>query len=607
MWIKEAPALTVARGSKGSGKTDWLIERLSRVLSDGADPADLVVFAASPSAAAALAQRIECQLGCEVKVSTPMQLAADVLSTQGNASDVKPAPRIILPHERSMLLEDLKTSGMKPGRLKAMLEFFEHSWMDAVPSSEFLEYRDEYDLHELCASYLAFYGGTLSSEAPLRALDAIKASAHLRSAFARPFVFVDDAQLLSKASQRLLLAITKEGLFSTIDPEANFAVYERYPSDPRLAWIGGSVLPDDIVLLESKPKTPARYLDEASPEDELSAIVASISALISENPYARMYVACPNKTWKAMIAGSLQKAGLNCFVTGRESILTRRATDPSTSAPVKAASLLMLAANPADSMAWRSLLGCDVHLSNSAGVAALREALSSRCVGFVEAVEAACAAEAAGELSELLPEASKYALASARDIVTRYRAAKLVLAKLEGLSGPELVAELCKAVYSNDAGEARQLASIIAQLAGAGSPLAERGATELAQGLVASVLYPTPPESARIIVGDYAGITGLSPDHVFMTGAVEGFIIDRRFFSGAETNEEKKQAEIAKRRAMVYQTLGGACPCTVSSFKTLPAEHAERWGARICRISAKTGKRMALVARSELVDPYVKA
>lgn len=606
MWRKEPPTITVAKGSKGSGKTEWLINKIGQALADGAKPTDMMVMAASPTAAAALAQRIEGQLACEIEVRVPMMLAEDILRARDEAQGNVRPKRILLPHERQMLFEDLKATGMQPGRIKGMLDFFEHSWMDAKPSSEFLAYQDEVDLLEFCSICLSFYGVTLPTEVPLEALSAVEDCLDLRASFAKRVVFVDDIQLLSAASQRLMTFLAKESMFATMDPAANYPVFEKHPCNPGSVWENNLMYPDEVVTLEGPSAVVALLHDEETPDDEIGAVVARISKHTFDNPYTRIYVACPSKAWKVKVAAGLQKAKQPCYVTGRESMLVRKAADPQASAPIKAASLLVLMAKPDDSMAWRSLFACDVHLMNSAGVAALRDMFAPHGECLVEAVEAACAAEASGTLEDLLPEASRFALASVRDLVVRYRGTKIALAKLKDMKGPELVAELCKLVCPDDAAEARQLARLVAELAGGGAPLADRDAQDLAKALVSSVLYPTIPEGVKIIVGDCSEATGMSFDHVFLTGAVEGFLVPRRFYDLAETTEEKQRAEIAKRETMVYQTVGGAPSCEISSFRSLPAEDAERLGVRIRRIGVKAGVRMAAAARCEIVDPYIK-
>lgn len=107
-------ARTCVLGGARTGKTDFLARRAEELAErDGA--ASVLVLAASPDAARSLARRIE---NADVRVTTPRELELELLADPRAQAATGRRPRLLLPFEENILLEDVKTSGVRPKRLR---------------------------------------------------------------------------------------------------------------------------------------------------------------------------------------------------------------------------------------------------------------------------------------------------------------------------------------------------------------------------------------------------------------------------------------------------------------------------------------------------------
>jgi len=221
-------------GALGTGKTRALVERVARLLDGGADPRDLLVFAASPVAVdathARLAERLGAERAADVRVCTPRAFALEVLGTPQGRAFTGREPRVLLSYEVNVLMEDMKTSGLRAGRLKEMLKFFYRSWTElADDDPNWLCTDEELQVHGLLKDCLAFSRGMLEPEVANFALNCLRADAQALEAARVPHVLVDDYQALGRASQLLAGMVARTSLTVAGDAFASAQVYESYP------------------------------------------------------------------------------------------------------------------------------------------------------------------------------------------------------------------------------------------------------------------------------------------------------------------------------------------------------------------------------------------
>lgn len=225
-------------GKVASGKTEALVHRAVEYLSGQSNDKSVLVLAASPDAAEALKRHLAAALDTPantlgkqgVRVSTPRAIALEVLGNPKAQAACGRKPRLLLPFEENILLEDVKASGLHPKRLREMLKFFYRSWTeltDGEPS--WLVSEEEVQVHSLLKECLAFTGGILPNELSNLAVKWLRADETACEAASYDLVLVDDYQLLSRASQVLAGLLAREGLVVTGDMQATSEVFEEYP------------------------------------------------------------------------------------------------------------------------------------------------------------------------------------------------------------------------------------------------------------------------------------------------------------------------------------------------------------------------------------------
>ena len=225
-------------GKVASGKTEALVHRVVEYLSGQSNSKGILVLAASPDAAKTLKRHLAVALDIPtntlgeqgVRVSTPRAIALEVLGNPKAQAACGRKPRLLLPFEENILLEDVKASGLRPKRLREMLKFFYRSWTElADDEPSWLVSEEEVQVHSLLKECIAFTGGILPNELSNLAVKWLRADVTAREAASYDLVLVDDYQLLSRASQVLAGLLAREGLVVTGDMQATSEVFEEYP------------------------------------------------------------------------------------------------------------------------------------------------------------------------------------------------------------------------------------------------------------------------------------------------------------------------------------------------------------------------------------------
>lgn len=375
--VPRAAEATAYVGGSSFGRTQALADGVVALLAHGESAGDVVVYVATPWAVAETRRQLAARLGgkaADIDVLTPREQALRILDA-GRARELTGRkPRLMAPFERNALLEDMKTTGIKPGRLRKMLDFFSRAWATCEDFSDgWLVNDEERGVHDTVKGYLAMTGGVLDAEVSNLALRYLLSVEGAAIPFAHRHVLVDDYQSLCRASQLLVNALADESLAVGVDISATSPVFERYPyaggMDELLAMHPGLHVVHMVPAMGPAPEV--RAFD--GPHEELGGIVDLVNACLADGVPAReICVVAPNKVWCAAVVRGLEDGGVACTTVEDARALSGDVRDMTRCEVARAYTLLALVADSEDAVAWRSWCGFGDALLRNTAFAALR-------------------------------------------------------------------------------------------------------------------------------------------------------------------------------------------------------------------------------------------
>ena len=710
-------------GKVASGKTEALVHRAVEYLSGQSNGKNVLVLAASPDAAEALKRHLATALDIPtdtlgkrgVRVSVPRAIALEVLSDPRAQAACGRKPRLLLPFEENILLEDVKASGLRPKRLREMLKFFYRSWTElADDEPSWLVSEEEAQVHGLLKECLAFTGGILPNELSNLAVKWLHADATAREAASYDLVLVDDYQLLSRASQVLAGLLAREGLIVTGDVQATTEVFEEYPfatgliefaqadgvrvtrldacwnsaavhaccenligaaqtheqesrdlagadgdgergahalagtnGDGRqearyLAGAGGNgeqgahalagannesaqerVTPQaghsPATTMEASPRTacaetapvkkPAGCASaHAFPtaEAEIAHVAQHITDAIEKGAQpGEFYLAAPNGVWAKSLSRSLEARGISTVQRPSARMLSGDPRDLERCKTLRLFTLLALAADPRDMLAWRSWCGFGDWLTDNPGFAALRRYATRQGLAPYDALAAVAADSPCQEAFGELDAAEQ---ASLERISQAFEAGQAALKQLEGLEGCQLIDAAwglldCKQhAQETTTGQERVPADLL-RLLDTENPETAQDAASLVDRLLAALREPRFPLAQNAVrIGDLVASHGFSYRTVVLSGFVNGFIPKHAYFDPVKTPLDRMGLLYGADARRVYQAAGCAREeLLVTAFTQMDALQAERLDLKVDRVFMREGKRLARISPSELI------
>ena len=124
--------LAKVEGAERSGKTQALVARCAHLIQNGEAPASILVAVTNAFAAQAFRKRLRRALpanligaALSVRVCTALDAAVSVLDEPAAREATGRVPRILNSAEYNFFLEDLKTIGEHPRKLRSMLGFLD--------------------------------------------------------------------------------------------------------------------------------------------------------------------------------------------------------------------------------------------------------------------------------------------------------------------------------------------------------------------------------------------------------------------------------------------------------------------------------------------------
>ncbi len=606
-------------GLAGTGKTAYLVEQIGGLMQKGTAAKDVIVFAATPSACAAFAQRLTDALPDKAplpRITTLFEFELELLGTPEGIAFTGRMPHLLLRYEENILLEDMKTSGIHPKRLAEMLKFFYRSWTELEPmTSDWFFSDEEENAHRLLQQYLEHYGAYLEAEMGNKAFHLLQHRVEEGRALRIPHVFVDDYQTLTKASQCVASLLAGKTLTVAGDAVAKVRAMESFPypnglrefreQNPACETIEmdtshasrAVVEALNALLADEALDAPAllgridahkeafRTLSFARPSQEFKGVAALVGSEIAQGvPPESILIATTKPLWSRNIVKALAENGIDASLAERTCIAGDFRTAES-SIEARMVTLLKLVSNPCDQLALRCWCAFGDYLANSgvfAQASKRKRSLSLACPTI-------CASEG-DALSE--KEGAK--------VVSSLQEAAAIVARAKHLRGMPLLEELVCAVRtgSDRAGKPSVPAPILSSI---GQIDKAATAADMVRAIEQSAFAPRfAPHGVR--VGSLEDFAGMNAKTLIVSGLVNGFIPARSYFDPTVIERDKRPSLLGKAMGKVYNCMGKAADALyLTYFTEAPLADAERLQLKIERVRLRNGERVCEIHPSETI------
>ena len=561
----------------------------------------------------------------EVRVLTCRELACAVLADPDSAAATGMSfssgrARLLSAYETDFLMEDVKTLGARPKRLREMLKFFYRGWTElADEDPEWLFTVEEIDTFEFLTCELQYLGAMMEPQVSNLATKALRMEGQVRERFARKHVFVYGHQSLSCASQLLCQLVAGEELVAGAGPDMGVDVFESYAYPAgvedfvrlnpaaEVVEVGAQGVVGDKVCDAHSWKTPA---DEV--EGTADAIAAAVEAGTNAEDIA---VVTFHPWWTQQMARALQARGLQANAWLGAPKLHGDIRELDRCLGLRTVTLLRLLADGHDGMAWRSWFGfgdylarsnqfaemrrrvCGMHIGEGCTVAASKRAeVSAQGAASMRGKGATCgdARDACGEGAAKLSahgdvhgDLAAYGIDLDSDL-------KPLFAEVCDLRGPKLLAYLVETLAGPDV-----------PLPASVRPLLALGPDADAAQMVAELdrlqFFSGVPARAGVTVASFAALADIDFDQVFIVGFANGLFPRADYFDLTKVTVDK-QAKMGERDAHAARAMAGLGTrgLHVSCFERCERMLADRMGVKQVRIYAANdfGREMVEAAPS---------
>lgn len=247
--------------------------------------------------------------GCSV--ASVREVALEALALPAVQGAVGRGPRVLDDNEHDVLMEDVKVSGLKPGRLREMLKFFYKSVSDCADDDPaWLISTEEKNVHAILTENLEARRAVLPCEASALAYRGLTA-AHVAPGPCT--VIAADYPAMSAASQRLVRHLATEGLVAAGGTLAVPCAQEAYPCFEGFAALRAAC--DCEVALAPRGAgeiaADVRSYALAQPRDEFAFVAGAVRERLAAGTAPEdVLVAVPNATWAAQMVRALAEEGV---------------------------------------------------------------------------------------------------------------------------------------------------------------------------------------------------------------------------------------------------------------------------------------------------------
>ena len=655
-FVHNGKACLVKGGTAGAVMGE-LVQRVQAVLAGGADPKDVLVLCADPTSAArmqaelgvaragdaveTLAERgavrvegadgqvagageagdaLEVQVGPdvnraadagEVQVFTCRELACAVLADPDSAAATGMSfssgrARLLSAYEMDFLMEDVKTLGTRPKRLREMLKFFYRGWTElADEDPEWLFTVEEIDTFEFLTCELQYLGAMMETQVSNLATKALRMEGQVRERFARKHVFVYGYQSLSRASQLLCQLVAGEELVAGAGPDMGVDVFESYAYPAGVEDFARLNPAAEVMEVSAQGAAGDKVRDAHSwktPTDEVEGTADAIVAAVETGANAKdIAVVTFHPWWTQQMARALQARGLQANAWLGAPKLHGDIRELDRCLGLRTVTLLRLLADEHDGMAWRSWFGfgdylarsnqfaemrrrvCGMHIGEGCTVAASKRAeVSAQEAASVRGEGATCgdARDARGASAARLSahgdvhgDLAAYGIDLDSDL-------KPLFAEVRDLRGPRLLAYLVETLAGPDV----PLPALVRPLLALGP---DADAAQMVAELDRLQFFSGVPARAGVTVASFAALADIDFDQVFIVGFANGLFPRTDYFDLTKVTVDK-QAKMGERDAHAARAMAGLGTrgLHVGSFERCERMLADRMGVKQVRIYA---------------------
>lgn len=623
-------------GAGRTGKTEALVARCVQLLSQGVNPASVLVVTSTAESTAAFSERVVAacadtagagaaltEAASALRVRSAQEVCASILASDRAQAATGRTPRELTAFERNFFLEDLKTLGTPTRRLRGMIHHFEQRMCDCVAADEVCDLGEEQTVYEHGQKLLGFMGAVLPEEVPFLCAHYLMSEAGAQDAQAYEYVLVDDYQNLSRAQQQCMCLLAKQQLMVAGNAAQTVACATAFPNPAGFADFdtlrhgvcvfvltcayGNADVTAfaDAIIAHDPSGAPVAATREAAcaagadaaapgasatvtptagvtcikwntPQEEFNGLTKYLRLTMDTHPNLReqdIFVIAPNKQWARALETMLVKRGFDVTKAGFNTL----AGDPRTlqkAQALMAYTLLNLAAQPDDGAAWRAWCGYGNYLTNSDAWDSLLAFAEERDLGLVGALT---------EISSLKASGADEPFLRAYVLAERFDEGQRMIADAEKRKGHALL----RAVGADEQPAFAQLA---ASLDG------DEDAATVYELMRQAQLDPQFTHEVHAIrLGSYAELVGCSAKVVVAAGCVDGFMPNRNAFEIVSTDEERAQILNSQRELFVQGVEKATDALMLSTFSTAPLELAEGTKMQVVRVRAVNEDRMAIV------------
>ena len=577
--------------SDNANKISVLLEQIVALLNAGVKAVDIRVICAASTACFDFKEHLKRQLDPkqadaidEMEITTTRELAFEVLSSpeaQGiiNRRFTDKKVRLLSAFELDFILEDLKTLGNRTDRLRELLKFLIRGLTElADEDEEWLLFNEEKETLAFLRSELRFLQGVIEPELSNLASKALRKSDILKKRYVKPYIFVNDYQNLSRASQLLCHLLAFDSITVAADPCVCAEVYDSYPYAKGIEEF--SCINKDAkthVLEKKEPPFVAETISWDIPDTELAKMPDLINEQIALGTAPdSIAVVCFHPQWFNKILCALKARGLPVRGLYEPLILKGDIRQPWRSLPLRIVTALRLLADPNDSMAWRCWVGFGDHL-----------ALSNV---FVKAQQEAEAKDPDAVFGDVVAQNKDW------------KQGTDFLKSCADKKGRELLEYLAKELSVS---KEPKIPPVLVSLLGLGDLATPTEMLALLEQKQFFLQYFT---AKGITVTSLKALASLSFDHIIAVGFVNGFFPVRSYFDLIEAtiNGQKNIEEIEKQRLGLLKSAISE-KLTLSYFTELEQKTAESLQLKSDRIILDEDlKRISIVSISAFAEELLQ-